>query len=479
MNRYLLCLLFLMSSFGAFSQRVYFIYLQSEQEQPFFVKMDEKIYSSSASGYLIFSKLKDSTYNFSIGFPQSKWPEQKFSVVLRGKDHGYMIKNFGDKGWGLYDLQTLSIQMAATDASKTSAIKTEAKDVSPFTEILARAADDPSLREKPVVAKTEVVKPPEKEIVQEKKEEAKLVVAKTEEVKSPATTITQEKKEEVKPVVTEPPVLAKKEEPKVIIKEPDVIKPGGTSGIVVVNREMEDTPPPKTEQPKTETKTIEGKTEPVTAETRGIVSGTNDQKPEEAEVEYKKTTVTRKFGKTTTEGIGLMFIDEYSDGKKDTIHILIPDAKPVINEIKETPKQEKKFLEIASVTADTMPGVKDPVVKEEVVAESKTVNPVSKPQPKSNCKEVATETDFLKLRRNMAAETDDDDMVDEARKYFKNKCFTTLQLRNLGALFLDDLGKYKFFDLAYLFVSDKENFSSLQSELKNEYYINRFKAMLK
>ena len=104
---------------------------------------------------------------------------------------------------------------------------------------------------------------------------------------------------------------------------------------------------------------------------------------------------------------------------------------------------------------------------------------VTKPIAKNNCRGIAGEADFMKLRKNMASETDDDDMVDEARKYFKSKCFTTSQIRNLSVLFLDDLGKYKFFDLAYMFVSDAENFPSLQSELKNDYYINRFKAMLK
>jgi len=46
-------------------------------------------------------------------------------------------------------------------------------------------------------------------------------------------------------------------------------------------------------------------------------------------------------------------------------------------------------------------------------------------------------------------------------------------------LFLNESGKYKFFDEAYLYTSDVENFSALQSELKDDYYINRFKAMLK
>ena len=145
MNKLLLCLLLAMGSFRANSQKVYFIYLQSEQDQPFFVKMDEKVYSSSASGYLILSRLRDSTYTFTIGFPQQKWPEQKFAVSVRSKDHGYILKNFGEKGWGLFDLQTLAIQMAIADA-KTGRVQTELKEVTPFTDILARAADDPSLR---------------------------------------------------------------------------------------------------------------------------------------------------------------------------------------------------------------------------------------------------------------------------------------------------------------------------------------------
>ena len=45
-------------------------------------------------------------------------------------------------------------------------------------------------------------------------------------------------------------------------------------------------------------------------------------------------------------------------------------------------------------------------------------------------------------------------------------------------LFLNDAGKYKFFDAAYLYVSDVENFASLKEELKDGYYINRFRAML-
>ncbi len=209
--------------------------------------------------------------------------------------------------------------------------------------------------------------------------------------------------------------------------------------------------------------------------------------------------ITRKEPVTTSEGVAILFIDEQQDGSaRDTIQIMI-DNPPAMAKTANEPKEERKFLEISSDTtakADAPPvsEIKKPVeeVKKPVeetkkpaeeIKDTVALKPVvveTKPVTHRNvCKETATDKDFLALRKKMAAETDDDDMVDEARKYFKNKCFTTQQMKNLSALFLDDLGKYKFFDLAYIFVSDIENFPSLQSELKNEYYISRFKAMLK
>ena len=81
MGRFIYCVLLLAFSTAAFSQKVYFIYLQSEAEQPFFVKIGEKTYNANPAGYLILSQLKDSSYNFKVGFPQNKWPDQLFSLV--------------------------------------------------------------------------------------------------------------------------------------------------------------------------------------------------------------------------------------------------------------------------------------------------------------------------------------------------------------------------------------------------------------
>jgi hypothetical protein len=432
-------LLFSLAVLTASSQKVYFVYIQTESEQPFFVKMNEKVNSSTASGYIILSKLLDSTYSFNVGFPQNKWPEQNFSISVGKKDHGYLLKNFGEKGWGLFDLQTLAVQMSSNN--KTSLIekpKVENNDVSPFTEILSKAADDPSLKEKPAqeVAKKEEPKIEVKEVVIAKPVEA----------------------------VEQP--IAKKEEPKVEIKEVVVAKPAETIEQPII----------KKEEPKAEikevviAKPVEAIDQPVaqSEETKTII------------VEPYKTSQVKKWSESsTTEGFGLVFIDDYENGIRDTIRLVIPNPKPVVNMAKEEPKEEKKFIDINTETAKKE---ELPVVTENKIAEAKQVfteTAVEKAAPKNNCNELASESDFFKLRKKMAAEENDDNMISEARKIFKIKCFTSAQLKNLSTLFLNDEGKYKFFDVAYKYVSDAEAFTTLQSELKDEYYASRFKAMLR
>ncbi len=455
MNKLFLCLLFTALAVNASSQRVYFVYLQSEQEQPFFVRMNESVYSSSPSGYLILSKLRDSSYTMAVGFPQGKWPEQKFLITVRAKDQGFLLKNFEGKGWGLFDFQTLAVNMALPETVKESGSKAEAKDVSPFTNMLAKAADDSTLRDKPVIVKKE-----EKPVVKD------TVVAKI---------------AETKPVTKEPLVTKPVEEKAVVKTEPPTEEPKNNPAIkqaVAVETAAVKTDPPKAEvkEPVITKPSAEPPKTPV-------ISELPDKLPE-AELGYIRSVVTRRSESSTTEGFGLTFIDQYSNGAIDTINILIPNTKPIIAAPKEQPREEKKFLDISSdtpVVKPILPELKTEQPKPETIQPVKDTVAITAPPvvANTNCREVATEADFLKLRKAMAAVESDDEMLDEAKKYFKTKCFATVQIKNLGALFLTDAGKYKFFDLAYNYVSDADKFPSLQSELKEEYYINRFKAMLK
>lgn len=78
----------------------------------------------------------------------------------------------------------------------------------------------------------------------------------------------------------------------------------------------------------------------------------------------------------------------------------------------------------------------------------------------------------------MAAVTSDDEMIEVARRVFQTKCFNTQQIKNLSTLFLNEEGKFQFFVATHTHVSDIENFRNLQSEFREEKYIQLFAAMV-
>lgn len=481
MKRLICCLAILLSVIYSYAQKVYFVYLQADPEQAFYVRVTDNVYSSTAAGYLILSRLRDSSYSFTVGFPQNKWPEQQFKVDIRGKDHGYLLKNFGEKGWGLYDLQTLAVQMAMNGGLQSR--REENKDISAFTDVLAKAANDPSLREKPLKKEEPGVEPQSAVVKMEEKKKDSFIVAKVTEpaVKKetvPALKENTGEKENDTNQAKEVGSVKKDDAPvnnavATIIKEvPPATNPATgnktENSVPATEKKKPDTilnntvaKAEQTEIPKTETETSKNdppKADPPKTETVN--------KPVAAA--YKASVIKRRSESSTSEGFGLTFVDEYPDGEKDTIRILIPNPKTKVvlkEKEKEQPKDEKRFLDITADSKDVTPEARTGSNKED------RVKAVSCTQ--------ATENDFLKLRKRMAGASGDDAMVSEAVKTFRTRCFAVSQLKNLSTLFLNDAGKYKFFDAAYARVYDPANFASLQAELKDEYYINRFKAMLR
>jgi len=433
------------------------MYLQADGAQPFFLKMKEQVYSSNTSGYLILSKLQDSTYSFSIGFPQNKWPEQVFTVAVSSRDKGFLLKNTEGK-WSLLDLQTQQT-IQGEPAGKARSVRTEPKEVSAFTEVLSKAADDPSLKER-VVPLPAVVKQEEKPVIAApavRQEPVTAAVAQEkEEKKEELSSLAKDTIAQQAPVVAvAPPVVTKKEE----ITEP-LRDTAAQQSIAAVPAEEKKAPP--AEERKRETVQVKELKDTLMQAT--AVVGKTEVKAEQtaAPAAYKPSVVTRKTESSTTEGFGVTYIDEYPDGKRDTVQIFIPNPKTIAKQVSPS-QEETKFLPMDTETKDLTPAKK----------------PETQNAGGNNCKAMASETDYLKLRKKMVATDGDDAMLIAAKKIFKTKCFTSEQVRNLGTLFLNDAGRYNFFDAAYLAVSDRENFAALQAELKDEYYINRFKTMLR
>lgn len=403
---------FLLLTGKLLAQQEHFVYIQTENSQPFYVKMDKKLLSSTGTGYLIIGKLVSGTYDISIGFPKQEIEEQQFAIAIDNKDKGYSLKNFGDKGWGLFNLQSMEIIMSV---HKTAAVgdNKEMKDDA-FSSLLSAVVNDPGIRQKEVQR--------------------------------------------------DEPVIEIRKDSVQVLKEP------------------------------------------------GIVKKDLDKKSGGTKITARKKAYIFKLASNSTDrGIEMVFVDK-SSPKPDTIRVFIEPMFPVSTDqviskevmpphenrdtlakpevIKEVPIVEVKKEEIkkedkvivtelppTSIIKDTGVITDEKRVKETIPVPNKT-----QPVPvmiNSDCRNFASDDDFLKLRKKMASFSSDDDMIIAAKKIFKNKCFTTEQIKNLSVLFLKDEGKYRFFDTAYPFVSDSNNYPSLEPQLTDTYFINRFKVMIK
>lgn len=145
MQKIVFFLLFVFSGITSFSQQEFFVYLQADNLQPFYARVSTKIYSSTENGYMIIPKLGDSTYEFIIGFAKNVFPEQKFTISINKKDKGFQLKNNGDKGWALVNLQNASVIMNSGLPSKTSPEFFGIKKTDPFSEMLANVVNDSAI----------------------------------------------------------------------------------------------------------------------------------------------------------------------------------------------------------------------------------------------------------------------------------------------------------------------------------------------
>ncbi len=156
------------------AQSPFFIYVQSEPATPFSVSCKGQTLRSSQTGYLIVSNLTDTVLQLAVSFPDKKQPDQLFVVRTQGSDQGYLLKDYGDKGWGLLDWRQLLVTYAErpTNARAEPIGATNKED---FALLLAKASGDSSLlaeSPKPIAEEKPAPQPkpaPEPKPVPEKK----------------------------------------------------------------------------------------------------------------------------------------------------------------------------------------------------------------------------------------------------------------------------------------------------------------------
>jgi hypothetical protein len=86
-------------------QPAYFVYVQTADNTPFYIRMGSKVISSTAAGYLLVGKLADSLYPFQLGMVGNN-EVQEYVLKVAGRDAGYIIKKAEGQRWSMTDLQT-------------------------------------------------------------------------------------------------------------------------------------------------------------------------------------------------------------------------------------------------------------------------------------------------------------------------------------------------------------------------------------
>lgn len=505
MKNFLAGLFFSLTCLVVNGQQQRFIYLQSENSQPFFVKQNNKILNSYPSGYVIIPKLDDGSYNFVIGF-SGNMSGQAFIIPIN-KDAGFTIKAADANQLQLINLQTHEIINGNEVASQPDTAYEKATD--PFSILLANAVNDSTILRKDV-AKNIIIETNQKDsnnitainsvttnvIESIKSDSAKTDVVsnqiKTDSLKRETVILIPEKNENTKLTDSSQLITAVK------INTPVSENNADTNSIA--KQMTEENPSEKLNQ-KDSVITIASNTDIAINKPakkrktkKNVIRDTEEQKSDivknedlinnhidstqsnsENELVLVKSVIKRKQKKTTKEGLEMMYVDAI--GKvKDTIRVLIPIDR-LQKEVKTEPdnsiadmpdqSQQSNAEKSKSITDDEKKIIEE--AKKDIL-KSAMIN--------SDCKNFATENDFLKIRKKMVAEDNDDDMIKAAKKIFKTRCFTTEQIKNLGTLFLKDEGKYSFFETAYPFVSDSDLYYTLENQMSDNYYITRFKAMI-
>jgi hypothetical protein len=481
------------------AQQEYFMFVWADNQQPFYVRLNEKTYSSSPIGHLVIPQLKDSTYSLLVGFPKKQFPEQLFLVSFNNKDLDYQLKRTADEGWVLFNAQTSETIKPKQDyIIKSTTTTLGERKTGAFATLMSALVNDSSVMYKSLT-KTEIrVTPAAGEVKTEAVTVPAPLVDSVQAEKAILAAANDSLKKDSVLIAMNPPSVASLAKDSVQVSK-------ATDSLAIVQE-------PKTPAPLSVVVQVQewwndkGKgfiyydSSNAGMDTISIMIDFDKNAglgtPEEviaapARVDSVKRTVL-------TPDTAL--VQKQAPPAKDSIQVEVVKVKP------DTPVQAAPSMPQAKPTPDSV--IKEgtqttPVNTVGATADAGTVpttipvktdSAVVKKEPSSgeeatakkplllmnsDCTNFASEFDVDKLRVKMLNADNSDDRITLAKKVFKTKCFVTRYIRGLSELFPNDESRYKFFDAAYPFVSDTGNFRQLLDLFTDELYIARFKSLVR
>ena len=122
----------------------HYVFIEAEGQQPFYLKKGGDTYSSSATGFIILSKINSKDIDFVIGFPNKLYPEVSFRILAVQQDRGFALRQLEGKGWVLVDRQNASVISGGVVDSRQPLSSATTSSVG-FADLLADATGDKTL----------------------------------------------------------------------------------------------------------------------------------------------------------------------------------------------------------------------------------------------------------------------------------------------------------------------------------------------
>ncbi|QJB33858.1 DUF4476 domain-containing protein [Chitinophaga oryzae] len=455
----------------------HYVYIQSEKGQPFYVKVNGQVLSSTERGYIILPRLDAGTVPMSIGYAQSEGPaqEQKFYVRIAKNDQGFLLK----KG-ALYNLQTFRETKA--DNGDGSAATAAAEEPAPET-VAANAPEDTA----------------RKEMMGNLQKDLETTFAQKATVTGPGKPSSPKGGNAFSSALDKVVVSGDDRDEPVEVAAPE--KPAqGTAA-----------PAEEPEVKKPRGKKHKAERDPLTAEEQDILKSVMAEESKAAaseaaaadqpKQEMEEQPAPKKQKKHRKREGEPDFI-EFQDGAQPAatapaavaaapVEAVAPAADlPATEEAPVRRKKKRKLFDDTEhpnnvitdssgygLAMDAAPSRKKKK-NDEAVAETAEKKDAGTRLINTDCGNIMDEATFRKVLRKFVSAKSDDSMIDIFRKSTRNYCLETQQIKSLALLMNSDEARYRLLDMAYAKTYDTEKYGSLGSLLTESYYKGRFNAML-
>lgn len=397
-------------------QAGYLILIDAENKQPFTARIGETLMSSSDHGHLLISQLKDSSYRVVIRFPRSAVEDQVFPVELHKKDLGLQLREAGSS-WVLYNWQSRETIKPVPELDSSLLLDQGVKRDDGFSRLMASVVNDTSVM---------------------------------------YNTFTWNN-----------------------VRDTLKGKPGEDSSLIAVRNPMNP-----------------GGLSPDSTQAAG-----NNKKPGVDSTRLKKKLVKAVPQRALVKKLRdvslkisrkMVFQDISPEGEKDTITLFVFFEKPEprAKQLHEDPMVTARRLlkndtarikrnkpgDISSLPENDLAGTKDSLLKDRKVVKRDSAGAAAKRV--AVCLQEATDPDVEALRSAILVRNTEDEKISVAAGAFAMKCFSAIQLRLLGDLFVSDKAKYRFLRAAHGHVTDPDHFQELVDLLADKTYIKKFRTLL-